>query len=142
VSIVHGDTDKVQMGMGTYGSRSARSADRDLQGARQGDRQGEEVRLALHGGRMRHRFKDGVFSGRGTDKTMPFGDVALQAYVAHKFDTAGIEPGLKEKRSTIRRTSPSRRRAHRGVEIDPETGVTDDRASGPRSTTSDMSSIR
>jgi len=41
-------------------------------------------------------FQNGVFSARGTNKFMPFGDVSLQAYIAHKFDSAEIEPGLKE----------------------------------------------
>ena len=41
-------------------------------------------------------FRDGVFSGLGTNKSMSWSEVALQAYVAHKFDTSEIEPGLKE----------------------------------------------
>ncbi len=47
VSIVHGDTDKVQMGMGTYGSRSgAVGMSADGEGARQGRGQGEKDRRA------------------------------------------------------------------------------------------------
>jgi carbon-monoxide dehydrogenase large subunit len=41
-------------------------------------------------------FKDGKFSVAGTDKSVGFADLALQAYVAHKFPTSEIEPGLKE----------------------------------------------
>jgi carbon-monoxide dehydrogenase large subunit len=41
-------------------------------------------------------FKDGTFSVKGTDKKMAFGEVALAAYVAHKFPTSEVEPGLKE----------------------------------------------
>jgi carbon-monoxide dehydrogenase large subunit len=41
-------------------------------------------------------FKNGKFGVAGTDKTIAFSDLALQAYVAHKFPTAEIEPGLKE----------------------------------------------
>ena len=41
-------------------------------------------------------FKDGIFEARNTNKKMAFGEVALQAYVAHKFDSDKIEPGLKE----------------------------------------------
>jgi carbon-monoxide dehydrogenase large subunit len=41
-------------------------------------------------------FENGEFLGRGTNKKMTFGEVALQAYVAHKFDSSEIEPGLKE----------------------------------------------
>ena len=56
ISIVHGDTDKVQMGMGSYGSRSGAvgmtAVDRS---ARQGHRQGEENCRTLHGGGGRQR---------------------------------------------------------------------------------------
>jgi carbon-monoxide dehydrogenase large subunit len=41
-------------------------------------------------------FKDGTFAVKGTDKKMAFGEVALAAYVAHKFPTSEVEPGLKE----------------------------------------------
>src|SRR4029079_12932528 len=41
-------------------------------------------------------FKDGKFSVAGTDKSAAFGDVALNAYVAHKFSGQELEPGLKE----------------------------------------------
>ena len=37
---------------------------------------------------------------------MPFGAVALTAYVPHNYPE-GLEPGLEETRSTIRRTSAS-----------------------------------
>jgi carbon-monoxide dehydrogenase large subunit len=41
-------------------------------------------------------FKDGKFTVAGTDKSAAFGDVALNAYIAHKFTGAELEPGLKE----------------------------------------------
>ncbi len=41
-------------------------------------------------------FKDGKFSVKGTDKAAGFGDIALQAYIAHKFNGQELEPGLKE----------------------------------------------
>ena len=41
-------------------------------------------------------FKDGRFSVAGTDKSLVFGEVALQAYIAHKFNGQDLEPGLKE----------------------------------------------
>ena len=41
-------------------------------------------------------FKDGKFSVAGTDKSVPWGGVALNAYVAHKFNGQELEPGLKE----------------------------------------------
>src|SRR3712207_1393498 len=41
-------------------------------------------------------FKDGKFSVAGPDRAVGFGDVALQAYIAHKFSGSEVEPGLKE----------------------------------------------
>jgi len=41
-------------------------------------------------------FKDGKFTVAGTDKSAAWGDVALNAYIAHKFVGAELEPGLKE----------------------------------------------
>ena len=42
---------------------------------------------------------NGEFTVAGTDKTLPFGEVALAAYVAHNLPT-GMEPGLEERPST------------------------------------------
>jgi len=41
-------------------------------------------------------FKDGKFTVAGTDKSAAWGEVALHAYIAHKFSGADLEPGLKE----------------------------------------------
>ncbi len=41
-------------------------------------------------------FKDGKFSVAGTDKSAAWGDVTLNAYIAHKFSGQELEPGLKE----------------------------------------------
>jgi carbon-monoxide dehydrogenase large subunit len=41
-------------------------------------------------------FQDGKFTVAGTDKSAAWGDVALNAYIAHKFVGAELEPGLKE----------------------------------------------
>ncbi len=43
-------------------------------------------------------FKDGIFSSTATNKTHTFPEIALQAYIAHKFTGAQLEPGLKEGR--------------------------------------------
>jgi aerobic carbon-monoxide dehydrogenase large subunit len=98
VEIVHGDTDKVQFGMGTYGSRSAavglsaisNAVDKVIDKAK---------RIAAHvmevpAGEV--TFENGQFAGINTNKTMTFAEVALAAYVGHKFPTSEIEPGLKE----------------------------------------------
>ncbi len=98
VSIVHGDTDKVQMGMGTYGSRSgavgmsaiAKALDKVIA---KGKKVAAHVLEAAEGD---IEFKDGKFSVAGTDRSAGFGDIALQAYIAHKFNGQELEPGLKE----------------------------------------------
>jgi carbon-monoxide dehydrogenase large subunit len=126
VSIVHGDTDKVQMGMGTYGSRSgavgmsamvkaldkveakARKIAAHLMEADEGD-------IVIENGELKVA---------GTDKKVPWFQMALAAYTAHNLP-AGMEPGLKETAFY----DPSNFTFPAGcyiceVEVDPETGVT------------------
>ena len=127
VSIVHGDTDKVQMGMGTYGSRSgAVGASAIVQAADKVIAKAKRVAAAcLEVSEDDVDFTDGTFSARGTNETMTFGDVALQAYVAHKFDTAQIEPGLKEGAFYDPKNFTFPSGVHIAeVEIDPSTGET------------------
>ena len=106
---MHGDTDKVQFGMGTYGSRSGAVGMSAIVKAL--DKvEAKAKKIAAHlleAAEGDIEFKNGKFTVAGTDKSMAFGEVALAAYVAHKFPTSEIEPGLKEARSTIRPISPS-----------------------------------
>jgi carbon-monoxide dehydrogenase large subunit len=98
VSVVHGDTDKVQFGMGTYGSRSGAVGMSAIVKAL--DKvEAKAKKIAAHVMEAAEgdiEFKDGKFTVAGTDKSMAFGEVALAAYVGHKFPTQEIEPGLKE----------------------------------------------
>ena len=98
VSIVHGDTDKVQFGMGTYGSRSGAVGMSALVKAL--DKvEAKAKKVAAHlleAAEGDIEFKDGKFSVAGTDKTAAWGDVTLNAYIAHKFSGQELEPGLKE----------------------------------------------
>jgi carbon-monoxide dehydrogenase large subunit len=69
-------------------------------------------------------FKDGIFShGHQQDAHLP--EVALQAYIAHKFTGAQLEPGLKEGAffDPTNFTFPSGVHICE-VEVDPETGAT------------------
>ena len=126
VAIVHGDTDKVQFGMGTYGSRSgavgmsaiSKALDKVVAKAK------KVAAYALEASDGDIEFKDGRFSVAGTDRSLAFGEVALQAYIAHKFSGQDLEPGLKEGAfyDPTNFTFPS------GVhicelEVDPETGT-------------------
>jgi len=127
VSIVHGDTDKVQMGMGTYGSRSGAVGMSAISKAL--DKiEAKAKKVAGHvleASPDDIEFKDGKFTVKGTDKEIDFGSVALQAYIAHKFNGQELEPGLKEGAFY----DPTNFTFPAGVyicevEIDPETGVT------------------
>ena len=98
VSIVHGDTDKVQFGMGTYGSRSgAVGMSAIVKALDKIEIKAKKVAaFMLEAAEGDIEFKDGKFTVAGTDKSAAFGDVALNAYIAHKFTGAELEPGLKE----------------------------------------------
>jgi aerobic carbon-monoxide dehydrogenase large subunit len=127
VAIVHGDTDKVQMGMGTYGSRSgAVGMSAIVKALDKVEAKAKKVAaLCMEAAEADIVFKDGKFSVRGTDKSMAFGEVALQAYVAHKFTGEQLEPGLKEGAfyDPTNFTFPAGVHVCE-VEIDQETGVT------------------
>ena len=98
VSIVHGDTDKVQFGMGTYGSRSgAVGMSAIVKALDKIEAKAKKVAgFMMEAAETDIDFKDGKFTVKGTDKSVAFGDVALNAYIAHKFTGAELEPGLKE----------------------------------------------
>ena len=126
VSIVHGDTDKVQMGMGTYGSRSGAVGMSAISKAL--DKiEAKAKKVAGHvleASDQDIEFKDGKFTVKGTDKSIDFVSVALNAYTAHKFNGQELEPGLKETAFW----DPPNFTFPAGVhicelEIDPQTGV-------------------
>ena len=98
VSIVHGDTDKVQMGMGTYGSRSgAVGMSAIVKALDKIETKAKKVAgYVLEAAEADIEFKEGKFTVKGTDKSADFGSIALQAYIAHKFNGQELEPGLKE----------------------------------------------
>src|SRR5438874_899583 len=128
ISIVHGDTDKVQFGMGTYGSRSGAVGMSALVKAldkveAKAKKVAAHVLEAAEGDIV---FKDGKFTVAGTDKSAAWGDVALNAYVAHKFSGQELEPGLKEGAfyDPTNFTFPAGCHICE-VEIDPETGKTE-----------------
>ncbi|MEP3275978.1 MAG: xanthine dehydrogenase family protein molybdopterin-binding subunit [Stappiaceae bacterium] len=97
VSIIHGDTDKVQFGMGTYGSRSGAVGMSAISKAL--DKVEVKVRkIAAHlmeasDGDI--EIENGEVKVAGTDKKLTFTEVALAAYTAHNLPE-GMEPGLKE----------------------------------------------
>jgi carbon-monoxide dehydrogenase large subunit len=127
VSIVHGDTDKVQFGMGTYGSRSGAVGMTAISKALDKiEAKAKRVAAAVMEASVDDvEFANGTFTVKGTDKKMAFGEVALSAYVAHKFNSSEIEPGLKESAFHDPANFVFPAGVHIcEVEIDPDTGVT------------------
>lgn len=127
IEIVHGDTSKVPMGMGTYGSRSiavggsamVRATEKIIAKAK------KIAGHLLEASEDDIELKDGAFSVAGTDKSVAWGDVTLAAYVPHNYPLEDIEPGLEETAFY----DPSNFTYPAGaytceVEVDPETGVT------------------
>lgn len=127
VQIVHGDTDKVQFGMGTYGSRSGPVGMNAIVKAL--DKVEAKVKkIAAH---VLEASEDdivieaGEVKIAGTDKKMAWHEVGLAAYTAHNLPE-GMEPGLKEGAfyDPINFSFPSATLICE-VEVDPETGVTE-----------------
>ncbi|MBT6136220.1 MAG: xanthine dehydrogenase family protein molybdopterin-binding subunit [Rhodospirillaceae bacterium] len=98
VDISHGDTGKVQFGMGTYGSRSlavggeaiVKATDKIISKAK------KIAAHVLEASAEDIEFAGGNFTVAGTDRSMAFGEVALTAYVPHNFPHEELEPGLDE----------------------------------------------
>jgi carbon-monoxide dehydrogenase large subunit len=128
VSVVHGDTDKVQFGMGTYGSRSgAVGLSAVVKALDKIEAKAKKVAAhMLEAAEGDIIFKDGKFTVAGTDKSAAWGDVTLNAYIAHKFTGAELEPGLKEAAfyDPTNFTFPAGCHICE-VEVDPETGTTE-----------------
>jgi carbon-monoxide dehydrogenase large subunit len=98
VDIQHGDTGKTLFGMGTYGSRSlAVGGTAILKALDKVVAKGRKIAAHLmEAADTDVVFEDGVFKVAGTDKSVPFAQVALTAYVPHNFPHDKLEPGLNE----------------------------------------------
>src|SRR5216684_2900803 len=97
VQIVHGDTDKVQFGMGTYGSRSiAVGGTAIIKAMEKVEAKGKKIAAhLLEASEGDIVIENGEFKVAGTDKSIALPMVALAAYTAHNLPD-GMEPGLKE----------------------------------------------
>ena len=126
VDIVHGDTGKVLFGMGTYGSRSlsvggtaiVKAVDKVIA---KGKKIAAHLLEAADGD---IEFEGGNFKVAGTDKSLPFAQIALTAYVPHNYPLDKLEPGLNENAfyDPTNFTYPSGSYICE-VEVDPDTGV-------------------
>jgi len=127
VDIVHGDTGRILFGMGTYGSRSiAVGGTAIVKAVDKIVAKGKKIAAHLmEASDADIEFKNGVFKVAGTDKQVPFANVALTAYVPHNYPLDKLEPGLNENAfyDPTNFTYPAGSYVCE-VEIDPETGVT------------------
>jgi carbon-monoxide dehydrogenase large subunit len=126
VDVVHGDTGRVPFGMGTYGSRSLAVGGSAIMRAL--DKiETKAKKIAAHlmeASDADIDFVGGEFIVRGTDKKVPFGQVALSAYVPHNYPLDKLEPGLNETAfyDPTNFTFPAGTYICE-LEIDPQTGV-------------------
>ena len=127
VQIVHGDTDKVQFGMGTYGSRSGAVGMSAIHKAL--DKvEAKAKKIAAHLLEASDEdivIENGEVKVAGTDRKLAWHEVALGAYTGHNLPD-GMEPGLKEGAFY----DPQNFTFPAGcyiceVEVDPETGKVD-----------------
>ena len=98
VDIVHGDTGSVPFGMGTYGSRSASVGGTAIQMSLKKIKEKGKLIAAhlLEASPKDVEYVNGQFQVMGVpSKAIPFGAVALTAYVPHNYPE-GLEPGLEE----------------------------------------------
>jgi carbon-monoxide dehydrogenase large subunit len=127
VEIVHGDTGRVPFGMGTYGSRSlsvggtaiVKAVDKVIA-------KGKKIAAhLLEAADTDIEFENGEFKVTGTDRKVPFAQIALTAYVPHNYPLDKLEPGLNENAfyDPTNFTYPSGSYVCE-VEVDRETGKT------------------
>jgi carbon-monoxide dehydrogenase large subunit len=126
VEIVHGDTDKVPYGLGTYGSRSlAVGGSAIVKAMDKVVAKGRKIAAhLLEAAEADVEFEDGKFTVAGTDRSKTLGEVALTAYVPHNYPE-DLEPGLDETAFYDPKNFTFPSGAHIAeVEIDAETGRT------------------
>ncbi len=128
IDIVHGDTNKIPFGMGTYGSRSiAVGGTAIVKAIDKIVAKGKKIAAhLLETSESDIEFENGQFVVPGTDKAKAFGEVALTAYVPHQYPLEDLEPGLEETAFYDPKnfTFPAGTYVCE-VEVDPETGVVD-----------------
>jgi aerobic carbon-monoxide dehydrogenase large subunit len=98
VEVIHGDTGAIPFGMGTYGSRSASVGGTALHmSINKVKEKGKKIAAhLLEASPNDIEYTGGQFQVKGVPgKAVPFGAVALTAYVPHNYPE-GLEPGLEE----------------------------------------------
>lgn len=126
VEVVHGDTGRVEFGLGTYGSRSLAVGGSALVGA--ADKliaKGRKIAAhMLEADPAAVEFSDGQFVVRDSNQSLSFGEVAFAAYVPTNYPT-DLEPGFSEKAFYDPENFTYPAGTHIAeVEVDEATGVT------------------
>ena len=124
VDVVHGDTGRIPFGMGTYASRSLAVGGTALLKAVDKVVGKKIAAHLLETAEEDIEFSGGKFGVRGTDRSVPFAQVAFAAYVPHNFPIETLEPGLDETAfyDPTNFTYPAGAFIAE-VEIDPDTGA-------------------
>ncbi len=125
VEVVHGDTGRVEFGLGTYGSRSLAVGGSALVGA--ADKLIAKGRLIaahmLEADAEDVEFIDGSFVVKASNQSMTFAEVAFAAYVPSNYPE-DLEPGFSEKAFYDPENFTYPAGTHIAeVEIDTDTGV-------------------
>jgi carbon-monoxide dehydrogenase large subunit len=97
IEIIHGDTDKVQFGIGTFGSRSTAVGGTALHMSltKVKDKARKIAAHLLEADESDLEYEGGAFRVKGApDRTKAFGELALAAFLAHNYP-ADLEPGLE-----------------------------------------------
>ncbi len=126
ISIVHGDTDKVQFGMGTYGSRTATGMSAIVKALDKVEDKAKKIAAhVLEASESDIVIENGELKVVGTDRKKTFSEIAMAAYTGHNLPP-GMEPGLKESAfyDPTNFTFPGGTYICE-VEVDPKTGSVD-----------------
>jgi aerobic carbon-monoxide dehydrogenase large subunit len=126
VEVVHGDTDRIPFGMGTYGSRSAAVGGSAIYKAidKIVDKGKKIAAHLLEASVADIEFADGKYRVAGTDREKTFGEIAFTSYVPHNYPIETVEPGLEDSAFYDPKNFTFPGGCHLvEVEVDPETGV-------------------
>ena len=125
VEVVHGDTARIDFGLGTYGSRSLVVGGSALvMAAEKVVAKGKRIAAHLMDTDVENiDFDDGEFRVRDSNLSRTFQEIAFAAYVPHDYPIEELEPGLSEKAFYDPKNFTYPAGAHIcEVEVDPETG--------------------
>jgi len=126
IDVVHGDTGRIDFGLGTYGSRSlsvggsalVKAADKII------DKGKKIVAHMCDADVADVDFDNGTFKVADSNQSMDIGEVAFASYVPANYPLDELEPGLTEKAyyDPANFTYPAGTHIAE-VEVDPDTGV-------------------